>query len=112
MGWGLGRRLSERLITCWPVQPRAHRHDAACSEPPCRPPAELCFLHWDDIARAHWPRQPHVVIAQALIAGRWYLLQGGIFRVARLCPGVALCGAYPLIWLALTAGLAESLCVV
>jgi len=32
---------------------------------------------------------------------RWYLLQGGLVRIVRLCPGVALCGAYPGLFTAL-----------
>ncbi len=68
------------------------------------PELELCFLHWDDIARAAWPRQPlHLLASVAGFAG-WYLLGGGVVRVARLCPAVALCGAYPVV-LAALAGL-------
>jgi hypothetical protein len=58
----------------------------------------VCFLHWDDIVRDHWPRNPLVIVAQGIRFACWYLLQGGLIRIARLCPPVALCGFYPLLF--------------
>jgi len=56
---------------------------------------ELVFLHWDDIARNHWPRRSLGLIWEMATMYRWYVLEGGLWRIGRLCPGVALCGAYP-----------------
>ncbi|MEI6829410.1 MAG: hypothetical protein WCK64_06090 [Synechococcaceae cyanobacterium ELA445] len=56
---------------------------------------DYCFLHWDDIARMNWPRQPLVLVWDGLFVYAWYLLGGGIQRIARLSHQVALCGLYP-----------------
>ena len=65
-----------------------------------RPLLEVCFLHWDDIVRDHWPASPWVIASQGLRFALWYLAQGGLWQIARLCPSVALCGLYPLLFLA------------
>jgi hypothetical protein len=70
------------------------------------PALEVVFLHWDDIARQHWPRQPWRLFWDGLIFARWYLIQGGVLRIARMSPSVALCGAYPLLYSLLAIGLA------
>ena len=62
---------------------------------------EIGFLHWDDIARSHWPRRSLAMVGEIAEVYRWYLLQGGLLRIGRLCPGVALCGAYPALFTAL-----------
>ncbi len=62
---------------------------------------EIVFLHWDDIARSHWPRRSFSMFGEIAEVYRWYLLQGGLLRIVRLCPGVALCGAYPGLFTAL-----------
>jgi len=59
---------------------------------------EVCFLHWDDIVRDHWPRNPLVIARQGLSFAVWYLMLGGLFKISRLCPSVALCGLYPLLF--------------
>jgi hypothetical protein len=58
-------------------------------------PVELVFLHWDDLARQHWPRSPWRLLLDLLPIYRWYLLGGGLQRIARWSPSVALCGLYP-----------------
>ncbi|MEN9766608.1 MAG: hypothetical protein RLZZ32_568, partial [Cyanobacteriota bacterium] len=40
-----------------------------------QPRLEVCFLHWDDIVRDHWPRNPLVIVAQGIRFACWYLLQ-------------------------------------
>ena len=62
---------------------------------------DYCFMHWDDIARNNWPRQPQVLIWDALFVYSWYLLGGGIQRIARMSPSVALCGLYPALFFVL-----------
>jgi len=62
------------------------------------PVLEVCFLHWDDLVRDHWPVNPWLVAWQTLRFACWYLLQGGLVRILRLCPSVALCGLYPLLF--------------
>ena len=32
---------------------------------------DFCFLHWDDIARAHWPRSPLVLLWEGLGMYGW-----------------------------------------
>lgn len=88
-GVRLGRRQTDQRLSRWTLDADA---DAA-------PAHELCFLHWDDVARSHWPTNPLVLLRQCADFAGWYLLRGGLLRYALLCPGVALCGAYPLLWL-------------
>ena len=107
LGWRLGRRRGEGVLTRWPLQSRP---PAAAGADPAG--LELCFLHWDDIARSHWPRHPFTLLVRGAHFARFYLLEGVCWRVARLCPGVALCGAYPLIWLALAAAVAAAAALV
>jgi len=63
---------------------------------------ELTFLHWDDIAREHWPRRPWPLLRDVAIFGWWYLVQGGFLRFARMSPPVALCGLYPVMFAVLS----------
>ncbi|MFM7311776.1 MAG: hypothetical protein ACKO0M_01195, partial [Cyanobium sp.] len=56
------------------------------------------FLHWDDIVRDHWPASPWEIALQGLRFAGWYLGRGGLIRIARMCPSVALCGVYPLLF--------------
>ena len=56
---------------------------------------DFCFLHWDDLARAHWPRNPLVLLWDGLGMYVWYLFGGGYRRICRWSPQVALCGLYP-----------------
>lgn len=79
-GVRLGPRQAGERITRWPLAGRQ---------------AELAFLHWDDIARAHWPIHPWPILCQLLGFAWIYVSQGYWLVTARLCPGVALCGIYP-----------------
>lgn len=67
---------------------------------------DYCFLHWDDIVRQHWPRRPLAILRSFRDCYVWYILRGGLAKIHQLCPNVALCGAYPLLfvgfWLVLT----------
>lgn len=89
-GVRLGPRQAGERITRWSLAGR---------------PAELAFLHWDDIARAHWPTHPWPLLRQLLGFALVYLTNLG-FAYARVCPGVALCGLYPLMVLLLVLVLA------
>jgi pimeloyl-ACP methyl ester carboxylesterase len=73
----------DRLISRWQVA-----EDGAGD-------VDFCFLHWDDIARAHWPRSPLVLLWEGLGMYGWYLLGGGYRKIRRWSPPVALCGLYP-----------------
>jgi len=86
----LGRRRgqSDALLSRWSV-----RDGRALT-------LELAFLHWDDIARQHWPRHPLRLLWDGCVFAWWYLLRGGLFRIARMSPSVALCGAYPVLFAA------------
>ena len=92
-----GRRLQvghrrgqqvDRLLSRWQV-----REDGALG-------LDFCFLHWDDIARAHWPRSPLRMLAAVLSFAGWYVGQGGVLRIARMSGRVALCGLYPVLFTA------------
>jgi len=92
-----GRRLQvghrrgqqvDRLLSRWQV-----REDGALG-------LDFCFLHWDDIARAHWPRNPLRMLAAVLSFAGWYVGQGGVLRIARMSGRVALCGLYPVLFTA------------
>ena len=83
-----GRRgRGDGLLSRWPI-----REGEA-------PGLELAFLHWDDIARSNWPRQPLALIWESLGIYRWYLFGGGFRRIVRWSPSVALCGLYPWLFL-------------
>ncbi|MFM7311925.1 MAG: hypothetical protein ACKO0M_01950, partial [Cyanobium sp.] len=78
----VGRRRGQQdpLLSSWQVHEQG------------RTVLEVCFLHWDDIVREHWPASPWVIAGQALRFAGWCFGRGGVVRVARMCPSVALCG--------------------
>ncbi len=95
IGHTLGFRSNGNLITRWPIKPiQSHLEESSCKQT-----SELCFIHWDDIARANWPRHPLELIKQCSLFASFYLLNGTVIKIAKLCPGVAICGAYPLMFL-------------
>jgi pimeloyl-ACP methyl ester carboxylesterase len=67
---------------------------------------EVVYLHWHDIARRHWPRQPLRLLADGLRMAQWYLLGGGLGQVAALSRAAAFTGFYPVLFALLIAGLA------
>ncbi len=102
LGWRFGKSIDNGLITRWPLKKIGEGDEDVL--------AEFCFLHWDDIAKANWPRNPLVLLKQCAEYAWWYLLKGGlIFKVLKVCPGVALCGAYPLLFLFFSFGIALGL---
>ena len=68
-----------------------------------QPRLEIGFLHWDDIARSHWPRNPLRLLWDGLGIYGWYLLGGGYRRLQRWSRRVALCGLYPMLYAATAA---------
>jgi len=90
----VGRRRGQfdPLLSSWHVEEGRPGATAATTV------LEVVFLHWDDIVRDHWPRSPLVIAWQGFRFALWYLLRGGLIRIARLCPSVALCGFYPLLF--------------
>lgn len=93
----LGRRppsRGDRLLSRWQLEGLSGQDH------------ELVFLHWDDIARQHWPRQPLLLIWDYLCMYVWYVLRGGNFRIARWSRRVALVGHYPVMALSLAVILA------
>ena len=86
----VGRRRGQKdaLVSAWQV------HEAgACA-------LEVCFLHWDDIARQNWPRNPLRLLWDGMGIYGWYLLGGGLVRIGRWAPTVALCGLWPFLFFA------------
>lgn len=77
----LGPREVRQWLTRWPLNPGVQ---------------ELCFVHWDDIARENWPTKPLIILRQLSDFARVYVLNGNWIQIAGLCPGAAMCGLYPL----------------
>lgn len=88
---GRRRGQADPLLSSWHVE-------EARPGAPAATVLEVVFLHWDDIVRDHWPRSPLVIAWQGLRFALWYLLRGGLIRIVQLCPSVALCGFYPLLF--------------
>jgi len=84
----LSRRRGQKdpLLSSWQVEEHG------------RPVLEVCFLHWDDIARQNWPKNPLRLIWDGIGIYGWYLLQGGLARIGRWAPTVALCGLWPFLF--------------
>ena len=59
---------------------------------------EVCFLHWDDIARQNWPKNPLRLIWDGVGMYGWFLFRGGFLRILRWSPNSALCGMWPLMF--------------
>lgn len=89
---GRRRGLSDPLCSSWHVE-EAHQGSVRAVTV-----LEVVFLHWDDIVREQWPRSPLVIAWQGVRFALWYVVRGGLIRIARLCPSVALCGFYPLLF--------------
>ncbi len=94
-GWALGKRISNGNITRWPLDLKQDQGNNDFK----RSTSELCFLHWDDIARENWPRKPLELLKQCSHYAYFFLAKGCFIHLAKLCPGVALCGAYPLLFI-------------
>lgn len=88
---GRRRGQADPLLSSWHVEEASPGSPAATV-------LEVVFLHWDDIVRDHWPRSPLVIAWQGFRFALWYLLRGGLIRIVQLCPSVALCGFYPLLF--------------
>jgi hypothetical protein len=93
---GRRRGQADPLLSSWHVEEVATDQEGATDR--TQMPLEVVFLHWDDIVREHWPRSPLVIAGQGFRFALWYLVRGGLIRIARLCPSVALCGFYPLLF--------------
>ena len=90
-GFRLGERITNGYITRWTITTNDSRLSDDCS----KKVNELCFLHWDDIARDNWPKNPITLIFKCLEFSYTYFLNGGFKSCYKLYPGVAVCGAYP-----------------
>ena len=97
---GIGRRRGQRdsLLSAWQVQDQPVGSQTDSRPPSPAVPLEVCFLHWDDIARQHWPKNPLRLIGDGVGIYGWYLFGGGLVRIARLAPAVALGGLWPLLF--------------
>lgn len=58
---------------------------------------DYCFLHWDDIVRRGWVRDPLRLLKSGLTMSNYYLLQGALWRIGRMSYPVALCGLLPVV---------------
>ena len=97
-GFKLGQRITNGYITRWTMTTKDSRLLNSHSEII----SELCFLHWDDIARENWPRSPITMTLKCLEFAFWYFFRGGFNAYYKLFPGVAICGAYPPVFLLLS----------
>ncbi len=104
-GYRTGKKVSNGLLTRWPLEVTNNSKRRIIQGTK----SELSFLHWDDIARANWPRNPFEILRQCLKYASFYLVKGTILKIAKLCPGVALCGAYPLLFIILSIILSTSI---
>jgi hypothetical protein len=97
---GIGRRRGQRdsLLSAWQVQDQPVGSQTDSETPLPAVPLEVCFLHWDDIARQHWTKNPLRLIGDGVEIYGWYLFGGGLVRIARLAPAVALGGLWPLLF--------------
>jgi hypothetical protein len=97
---GRRRRQPDPLLSAWQVR------ECESALPAGSLPLEVCFLHWDDIARQNWPKNPLRLIWDGVGIYGWYVLGGGLLRIGRLAPAVALGGLWPLLffgfWILLT----------
>jgi len=84
----VGRRRGQKdpLVSSWQVEEAG------------RSVLEVCFLHWDDIARQNWPKNPLRLIWDGVGMYAWYLLGGGFLQIVHWSPNSALCGMWPLIF--------------
>ncbi len=110
-GFTLGQRITNGYITRWTIT----TNDRCFIDSHSEKISELCFLHWDDIARDNWPKSPMSMVLKCLEFAYWYFFRGGFNAYYKLFPGVAVCGAYPPVFLLLSiciscgfAGLIES----
>ena len=92
------RPRQQGSLSRWPLEPAGAAAESAGEE--------LVCLHWDDIARRHWPRQPLALLVDGWDLYKWYLGSGGFPQVARLAPGAAFTGLYPVLVVLLLAALA------
>ena len=90
-GFNLGHRITNGHITRWTIT----TNDRCFLDSHSEKISELCFLHWDDIARDNWPKSPISMILKCLEFAYWYFFRGGFNAYYKLFPGVAVCGAYP-----------------
>ena len=97
-GFKLGQRITNGYITRWTMTTK----DSCLLDDCSKKVNELCFLHWDDIARANWPKSPLSMILKCLGFAYWYFFRGGFNAYYKLFPGVAICGAYPPVFLLLS----------
>ncbi len=87
------RKRAGRLVSHWKV----HAHDAGGEVE-----ADYCYLHWDDIVRARWTKNPLIVSAQALSAFWFMVRTGALKRFYRLSWPFALTAAYPFLQMVVT----------
>ena len=90
-GFTLGQRITNGYITRWTIT----NNNRCLFDKHSEKISELCFLHWDDIARDNWPKSPLSMVLKCLEFAYWYFFRGGFNASYKLFPGVAICGAYP-----------------
>ncbi|MCT0200207.1 hypothetical protein KQ313_11005 [Synechococcus sp. CS-1325] len=102
---GSRRRDALSLLSRWRVNEVDPSSQAGCD-------FDYCFLHWDDIVRQSWERNPLRLLGAGLVLYGDQLMQGVLWRIARgSLPGI-ICFLYPFLFFAcafLLAGLLGSL---
>lgn len=87
---GSRRRDGQGLMSRWLVEEAASSGGIADG-------LDYCFLHWDDIVRRFWMRNPFQLIHAGLLMSRYYIFQGALWRIARMSYPAALCGLAPVV---------------
>ena len=73
---GSRRKDGQSPVSRWQV-----KEDGPLAENGCD--LDYCFLHWDDIVRRSWERNPLRLLGAGLVVYRDHFMQGVLWRIAR-----------------------------
>lgn len=93
LSMGSRRKNGQSLLTRWQVKEDSPDAQAVCD-------VDYCFLHWDDIVRRSWERNPFRLLAIGLVVYGDHLIQGVLWQIARLTLPGFICFLFPLLFTA------------
>ncbi|MCP9916667.1 hypothetical protein [Cyanobium sp. ATX 6F1] len=85
---GPRRKDGRGLLSRWQVKEEGDVGAVVCN-------LDYCFLHWDDIVRGAWVRDPIRLLRSGLLMYNYYLLQGALWRIRRISYPAAICILVP-----------------